>query len=519
MPRFRTSTGIFLIVALAAIGLLLVWVPPQLIAQYEQVKQYGPAWTWLYFGFVGTGAAILLGITGTVAWQLWRSTRNKAASRQRQAKNPSELTADEKRRAVAENLAAVDDLRADPAVRDQMRRELESLVAKVEEKQAAQTLEIVAFGTISSGKSSLLNALAGRDVFQTDPRGGTTLRRQEIPWPGDDQVRLVDTPGLGEVEGAERVAAAAEAASDADLVLMVVDGPLRDSEHRLLARLGEMEKRVLLCLNKADWYEPAEQAKLLGQLTSQVRGIVEPADVLAVRSQPVVRTRVRVLAGGGEHEEQVTEPPDISPLATRMLQVIGRDGHDLILGNLLLQSRGLVEEARRRVKEALDRRAWEIVDRYTWACGAAAALSPLPLLDLFASSALTVKMVVDLGRVYRQDIDANIAVNVLAQLGKNLIAILGVNAAAPVVASAVASLLKSVPIAGTIAGGALQGLVQALVTRWIGAVFIEYYKCEMQVPAEGLANMARRQWQKLTSPAELVKFVQLAREKLRKADF
>jgi uncharacterized protein (DUF697 family) len=289
---------------------------------------------------------------------------------------------------------------------------------------------------------------------------------------------------------------------------------LRDSEHRLLARLGEMEKRVLLCLNKADWYEPEEQAKLLGQLSSQVRGMVKPDDVLAVRSQPVVRTRVRVLSDGSEQEEQVTEPPDIGPLAARMLAVIARDGHDLILANLLLQSRGLVEEARRRVKEALDRRAWEIVDRYTWACGAAAALSPLPLLDLFASSALTVKMAIDLGRVYRQEIDANIAVNLLAQLGKNLLAILGVNAAAPIVAAAVASLLKTVPIAGSIAGGALQGIVQALVTRWIGAVFIGYYKSEMQMPPEGLANLARREWQKLTSPAELVKFVQLAREKL-----
>ncbi len=514
MPQFRTTTGIFLIVALAALGIALVWIPPQLVAQYEQVKQYGPTATTLYFGLVGLGAAILLGITGTVTWQLWRTTRNKAASRQRQAKNPSQLTADEKRRAVAENIAAVDDLQTDPAADGALRRELESLVSKVEEKQAAQTLEIVAFGTISSGKSSLLNALAGRDVFATDPRGGTTTRRQEIPWPGDDQVLLVDTPGLGEVEGAQRVAAAAEAARDADLVLMVVDGPLRDSEHRLLARLGEMEKRVLLCLNKADWYERDEQVKLLGQLSSQVRGIVQPADVLAVRSQPCVRTRVRVLSVGGEQEEQVTEPPDIAALAARMLEVVSRDGHDLILANLLLQSRGLVEEARRRVKEALDRRAWEIVDRYTWACGAAAALSPLPLLDLFASSALTVKMVVDLARVYRQEIDANTAVNLLAQLGKNLIAILGVNAAAPLVASAVASLLKSVPIAGTIAGGALQGLVQALVTRWIGAVFIEYYKSEMQMPAEGLANVARREWQKLTSPGELIKFVQLAREKL-----
>jgi uncharacterized protein len=516
MPKLRVTGGILLLVALAAIGVLLVWIPPQLVAQYEAVKPYGQVAVAVYFAAVGLGVAILLGVTLWAVWRLWRATRDKSARRARQASNPSDLSRDEQRLEVSENLATAADLHGDAALDGAVRSQLQSLVAKVEAKEASQRLEIVAFGTISSGKSSLLNALAGRDVFQTDPRGGTTHRRQEIPWPGDDQVLLVDTPGLGEVEGAERMSVAAEAARDADLVLLVVDGPLRDSEHQLLARLAQMEKRVLLCLNKADWYDAEEQAALVGQLTEQVRGMIAREDILAVRAEAAKRTRVRLLAGGEEQEEEVLEPPDINRLAARMLEVVRRDGSDLLLANLLLQSRGLVDEARRRVEEGLDRRAWELVDRYTWGCGAAAALSPLPLLDLFASSALTVKMVVDLGRVYRQEVDANLAINLLAQLGKNLVAILGVNAAAPLVAAAVASLVKSVPLAGSIAGGALQGLVQALVTRWIGAVFIQYYKSEMQLPAEGLANVARREWQRLTAPAELFKFVQAARDKLGK---
>jgi uncharacterized protein len=106
-------------------------------------------------------------------------------------------------------------------------------------------------------------------------------------------------------------------------------------------------------------------------------------------------------------------------------------------------------------------------------------------------------------------------VNLLAQLGKNLIAILGVNAAAPAVTAALASLLKTVPVAGTIAGGALQGIVQGLVTRWIGLVFIEYFKTDMKMPPDGLANLARREWQRLTSPTELVSFLHEARQKLQ----
>ena len=149
-----------------------------------------------------------------------------------------------------------------------------------------------------------------------------------------------------------------------------------------------------------------------------------------------------------------------------------------------------------------------------WGAGGAAALSPLPLLDLAAGGAVTIKMVVELAKVYRQDVDFDVAVNLLGQLGKNLLGILGVGAATPAVTSAVASLLKTVPGARTLGGGVLQGLVQALITRWIGSVFIQYFKHEMQQPEGGLVGLARRQWQQMTTAAELKKLLLAAKDKL-----
>jgi uncharacterized protein (DUF697 family) len=197
-----------------------------------------------------------------------------------------------------------------------------------------------------------------------------------------------------------------------------------------------------------------------------------------------------------------------------MLQVVQRDGRDLLLANLLLQSRGLIEQSQQAVRQSLDRRAWEIVDRYMWGAGGAAALSPFPVIDLIAGGTISVKMVLDLAVVYRQEIDAETAINLLGQLGKLLIGVLGVSAATPAVVAAVGSLLKTVPGAGTIAGGFLQGVVQALITRWIGAVFIEYFKNEMQAPPGGLAMLARQQWNRLTSPEQLKKLLTAARTRL-----
>lgn len=430
------------------------------------------------------------------------------------------MSAFERAAELDENLAEVNQLTGDAQVGGEVADEIDPAVERIVSKRSLGSLEIVAFGTVSSGKSSLLNALAGRDVFASDARGGTTVHRNEIPWPGAERVTLVDTPGLGEVDGEARQHVSAQAAQNADIILLVVDGPLRASEFRLLAELKQMDKPILVCLNKDDLYSEAEKGRLLGQINEQVKDVAAAGAALAVRSNGGVRKRVRVTAGGETIEETVELAPDIAPLAERMLDVVKKDGTDLLLSNLLLQSRGLVEETRARLRQAIDRKAWKLVEKYTWGAGGVAALSPLPVVDLIAGCAISSKMVLDLAKVYRQDVDVDVAVKLLGQLGKNLLGILGAAAATPALAAFVASLLKTIPGIGTLAGGALQGVVMALITRWIGAVFIEYFLGEMQAPEGGLSDIARRKWRELTRPQALRALVNEARRRgaVRDAD-
>jgi hypothetical protein len=64
-----------------------------------------------------------------------------------------------------------------------------------------------------------------------------------------------------------------------------------------------------------------------------------------------------------------------------------------------------------------------------------------------------------------------------------------------------------VPGVGTIGGGLLQGLVQVLVTRWIGGVFIEFFRGEMREAATDWASLARSQWALVTQKEELARLV------------
>ena len=514
MPHFRTTTGIFLVILLAVLGYVLVTVPPRLIEQFDRAVQISPWVGYAYVAVVGFGSLLLGGLLLAILLHVLRNTRQKAADKERRGLSPSQMSTGAQTQEFNDNLAVGREYLEAGRVTPEVQAEIKAAVDELDAKRQTQQLEIVAFGTISSGKSSLLNALAGRAVFQTNVVGGTTVTRSEIPWPAGDRVVLVDTPGLAEIRGESRASESAAAAKNADLVLFVVDGPLKDYESELLGTLAAMEKRIVVCLNKEDWYDTPQRDELLRQLAEQVSPAVKSADVVAVRSRPAKRRRVHVLSDGSEQDEEVAVEPDVAPLARRMMSIVERDGRELLLANLLLQSRGLVDEAKERVLATLDERADEVISKYMWAAGGAAAINPFPLLDLAGGSAITVKMVLDLANVYGQKIDTDTIVTLLGQLGKNFVAMVGATAAAPALAAAVGSMLKTVPGIGTITGGVIQGLVQALVTRWIGRVFCQYFRNEMQPPPGGLAELARRQWEEVTRPEQLRKLIQMGRERL-----
>ena len=517
MPTHPRRIVLLLLAILGIVAYLMVSQMPVVLERYDQMAERFPALGKFYLVAVAAGAVVLVGLAGWITLSLWRNTARKRAVRHGRKRNPSELTSAEQQNQLDQNLDASRRFAGDSNVPDQLRREIEERLDELESKQAAQRLEIVAFGTISSGKSSLLNALVGRDLFVSSAAGGTTTGRCEVPWPGMDTVTLVDTPGLAEVAGEARAAEAAREAKHADLVLLVVDGPLKDYEVELANLLVQMEKRIIVCLNKEDWYGQPERQALVEQIARQLPGISQQ-DIVPVQSRAAIRRQMHIAPDGTEQESVIDVPADIGPLAARMMEIVDRDGRDLLLANLLLRSRGLVDESKEKVRAALDQRADQIIRRHMWAAGSAAGINPIPILDLAGGGAITLKMVLELARTYQQPIDTDTAVQMLEGLGKSLVATVGATIATPAAATAVGTLLKTVPGIGTITGGLLQATVQALVTRWIGNTFVEYFHQEMRPPPGGLAELARQEWTQLTTADAIRQLVRAGRDKWNRAD-
>jgi uncharacterized protein len=111
---------------------------------------------------------------------------------------------------------------------------------------AAQTavgpkaITLVILGSVKAGKSSLVNALLGRNAAQVDRLPVTAGVRYDYALPGGQPVSILDTSGYGQ-DGPtdEDFAAAVEASRDADLIVLVTQAtnPGRQPDVDLLDRL------------------------------------------------------------------------------------------------------------------------------------------------------------------------------------------------------------------------------------------------------------------------------------------
>lgn len=135
-------------------------------------------------------------------------------------------------------------------------RNLESEVAT----EARSRLTIV--GPVNSGKSSLFNALEGRDISEVSPVPGTTRDTIHETF---GPFTLIDTPGFGEANGDNRSSIAQQAIQQADSVVLLLDAVsgLRQPDVELYRQIKEMSKPVLVAFNKIDLIQARDRIGIL----------------------------------------------------------------------------------------------------------------------------------------------------------------------------------------------------------------------------------------------------------------
>ena len=197
-------------------------------------------------------------------------------------RTPTSTPAEARNRRVAaqRSLSSIDRLleRIEDGVnRESLRQERQ----RVSQELDRGDLVVVVFGTGSSGKTSLIRALLQEMVGEVSAAMGSTqtTRAYRLRLQGLERaLQLVDTPGILEAgdAGIGREETARRQAIRADLMVIVVDGDLRQSELTVIRSIADLGKRLLVVLNKRDLRGADEERRLLDILRSRCNGLVQP---------------------------------------------------------------------------------------------------------------------------------------------------------------------------------------------------------------------------------------------------
>ncbi|MFM8005121.1 MAG: GTP-binding protein, partial [Dolichospermum sp.] len=290
--------------------------------------------------------------------------------------------------------------------------DLETMLDKLE----SMVIQIAAFGMVGRGKSSLLNALVGEEVFITGPLHGVTRDAQMVNWSiseellgtlkatlpsnGQCQVELIDTPGLDEVDGETRAALAEQIAKQADLILFVIAGGMTKIEQLALSQLREVGKPIILVFNKVDQYPEIDRITIYEKIRDdRVRELLSPAEIVMASAAPLVRIAVQNSDGTRSVKLQKGKS-QVEELKLKILEVLHREGKALVALNTMLYADHVNDQLIERKLIIREENANQLIWKAVITKALAIALNPVTVVDILSTVIIDISLILGLSKLY-----------------------------------------------------------------------------------------------------------------------
>jgi GTPase len=380
---------------------------------------------------------------------------------------------------------------------------LESMLDKLEH----QVVHIAVFGMVGRGKSSILNALLGQQVFETGPVHGVTRDRQSAAWSvsqeaiaGSDQditrvslpslggsrIELIDTPGIDEVQGEAREALAREVAQQADLILFVIAGDITKVEYEALSQLRQVSKPMLLVFNKIDQYPDVDRLEIYHKIRDErVKELLSPDEIVMAAASPLIAKAVRRPDGRMTAQLSVGLP-QVDDLKLKILEILHREGKSLVALNSMLYADDINDRLIERKMVIREQSANRIIWNAVMTKAVAIALNPITMVDILSSAVIDVAMILTLSKLYGIAMTQQGAISLLQRIALTMG---GISASELLANFGLSSLKGLVGLAAPATGGASLGAYVSIAVTQAGVAGVSSYGIG-QVTKAYLANGA-----------------------------
>ncbi len=259
---------------------------------------------------------------------------------------------------------------------------------------------------------------------------------------------------------------------DRDLVLFVIQGDLTDSDKNKIKQIKNSQQRILVLFDDCE-FSLAEEKKLIWQnINNSLQEIIDKEEeIVQITTQTQKVKVIKYQDNFNYQESEEITPINYEQLINIYQNKIQPQQENLILSTAYRQALDL----ERQIKEILNQirkvKSLSVMDKYQLMSATATFANPVASLDLLATAAINTQMIIDLGKIYQQPLSISQAQEVSIALGKLMLQ-LGI---VEISTQAVANVLKTNAFT-FVAGGLMQGVSAAYLTRICGLSLIEYYQ-------------------------------------------
>ena len=260
-------------------------------------------------------------------------------------------------------------------------------------------LQVSVCGRVGVGKSSLLNALIEKQVFQTDLINGSTKTTQSYEWykkcTSFNKVELIDSPGIDEINNINKEEVNFNYLLNTDLILFVIDSDMTRIDLSTIERLLMHKKPILIVLNRCDQWSKKEAKLIISSIQKKLSIYNHKIKIVLVASSP---REARIKRDGTVRSEQ--KAPKVDTLKGDLKDIINQSGELLLCINSLRiadQFYKLLKESRLLKKKEV---AQSLIGKYAALKASGVAINPFLMIDLVTGLAFDSALVIQLSKLY-----------------------------------------------------------------------------------------------------------------------
>jgi len=339
---------------------------------------------------------------------------------------------------------------------------------KIEKQLNAADYNVILFGAGSCGKTSLARGLLKKIIGEISPAIGTTKKSDvykiNIPFLKRN-INIIDTPGLFEasIEGERREENTIKKASKSDLIIFVIDQDLNKYELYLIQQFSKIGKSIIIALNKCDLRSRNQNESIRRNIHKLIYEFSKDTKIIFTIASPQTIANV----GKKPKEQEII----VDNLFNAIIDILDRNGEELLADNILFQCNKLGLISKGIIKKQRYASSKKLINRYSWITSGVIFITPLPGIDLLATSVINIQMVIEISKIY----GANLTKERAVELTKSIVKVLATLGVVKGGMNIITNLL-SANFTTRFITKSVQSITTAWIIRLVGFAFIEYFE-------------------------------------------